>query len=222
MDKEGVCISHINFHLTGFGSFGSVLVNPTEELINSLPKSLAESPIPNITLQSQMVVDVESTKVQEAITGLKGIIEKNCKLNGDLLEKGEIEIFKDIILHFGINDEAKEFHLELQAVNCLYEGNLNDGRILKEKCLTDLVCCTCDLSELAHILVTKGHPTIISKDAGTYLCNYIYYCSLNEFREKGVDVLFVHVPPFKHISKDNQLLFIRELLVQFAKIHLST
>jgi pyrrolidone-carboxylate peptidase len=49
-----------------------------------------------------------------------------------------------------------------------------------------------------------------SENAGTYLCNYIYYRALHELRDKRVG--FVHVPPLARLPLDQQCQQISRLL----------
>jgi pyrrolidone-carboxylate peptidase len=57
----------------------------------------------------------------------------------------------------------------------------------------------------------------LSKDAGLFLCNYIYYRSLQvsqELQDSGIsiDSLFVHIPSHKTIPIEQQRLFVDALL----------
>ena len=78
-------------------------------------------------------------------------------------------------------------------------------------------------------LVEKGYEVCLSGDAGRFLCNYIYFQSLDatlklKKGKKGADcgstaadgvqihALFVHVPPFHDIPRDTQINFTIELL----------
>ncbi|MBS1706997.1 MAG: hypothetical protein JST40_14115 [Armatimonadetes bacterium] len=54
-----------------------------------------------------------------------------------------------------------------------------------------------------------------SKDAGTYLCNYLLYESLRRFPEKKVG--FVHVVPFETIGQADQLTAIRPILDRLVR-----
>lgn len=55
------------------------------------------------------------------------------------------------------------------------------------------------------ILVTKlkkKYKVVISDDAGEYLCNYLYFCSLKFLRENNykTKMIFIHIPKVKNIT----------------------
>lgn len=56
-----------------------------------------------------------------------------------------------------------------------------------------------------------------SVDPGRFVCNYLYFHSLNARRNiqhinSKISVLFVHCPPFNIVSEDKQLQFFADLL----------
>jgi pyroglutamyl-peptidase len=52
-----------------------------------------------------------------------------------------------------------------------------------------------------------------SDDAGRFICNYLYYLSLKQFKDAGRGVsLFVHVPSFETLPQEQHLAFARDLL----------
>ena len=69
----------------------------------------------------------------------------------------------------------------------------------------------------ADKLQTLGHNVQISHSAGRYLCNYIYFRSLQHCTiVPNWHALFVHVPPLKFIDKDEDLAFALDLFDQLA------
>ena len=77
----------------------------------------------------------------------------------------------------------------------------NSGRVCKEEkiCpktpLDEALKAKVDVEFLAQKL-SKKHDVTISNDPGRYLCNYIYYSSMNEFLKlENYASLFVHIPP---------------------------
>lgn len=64
---------------------------------------------------------------------------------------------------------------------------------------------------LAGMLQGHGFDVKISQDAGLFLCNFIFYHSLNwcaTRTSQALHALFVHVPMFEHIAMEQQLQFI--------------
>ena len=58
----------------------------------------------------------------------------------------------------------------------------------------------------------------VSQDAGDYLCNFIYYKSLELAAARKTSVLFVHIPSFKEISLVQQKVFLSELIEAISKL----
>jgi pyrrolidone-carboxylate peptidase len=52
---------------------------------------------------------------------------------------------------------------------------------------------------------------VINTDPGRYLCNYVYFSSLNELKcdKKNVDCLFVHFPPLAVKSHEQNMSFVK-------------
>ena len=68
---------------------------------------------------------------------------------------------------------------------------------------------------LSAILEEAIHEQVtISTDPGRYLCNYVYYKALLHQQSKGLPLysLFIHVPSFDVISKDQQVGIIKQLI----------
>jgi pyroglutamyl-peptidase len=80
------------------------------------------------------------------------------------------------------------------------------------------------LFELCQQLKSHGFNVMISNDPGRYLCNYIYYSSLQACEKLQQQIstiqslpvtfhsLFVHVPSFSVISKTEQIEFMKFLM----------
>ena len=60
----------------------------------------------------------------------------------------------------------------------------------------------------------------ISTDPGRYLCNFIYYKALlhQETRATPLNSLFIHVPSFDVISKDQQVEIIQRIITTICTI----
>lgn len=58
----------------------------------------------------------------------------------------------------------------------------------------------------------------VSDDAGRFVCNYIYYQSLNFCKNvSGTQSVFIHIPSHQTISIQEQIKFVKELLDELAK-----
>ena len=59
-----------------------------------------------------------------------------------------------------------------------------------------------DYSILKKLFDENGFNTIVSKNAGNYLCNNIYYNGLKYIKENGLKckMIFIHIPKIANIS----------------------
>lgn len=64
-----------------------------------------------------------------------------------------------------------------------------------------------DYSKLKEKLEEKKLTTIISKDAGNYLCNNIYYNGLKYIKEQNLKskMIFIHIPEINNINDIKKL-----------------
>ena len=70
----------------------------------------------------------------------------------------------------------------------------------------------------ADELQALGHNVAISQSAGRYLCNYIYFKSLQLCSiVPNWHALFVHVPPLEVIGHDAEMAFATDLFVSLAQ-----
>eukprot|EP01018_Ginkgo_biloba_P009618 Gb_25627 [translate_table: standard] len=80
-------------------------------------------------------------------------------------------------------------------------------------------------AEIVQALVKKGYDVILSDDAGRFVCNYVYYHSLQYAGLRGFKSLFVHVPLFTKIDEETQMQFITsllEILVFLSVMHIAS
>jgi len=171
-------------YLTGFGPFGDIAKNPSDEICKDLAESLRIS----VPVERSGTIEVSEAYVN------KHVSQMNISEN-------------DIVIHFGVAESSDRIYLECRAINDKtfpipdVQGNKPDGRILKE--YDEFVYTSLPVPELACSIRDNGYLCDISYDAGTYLCNYLYFRSL--LRLKSRRVLFVHIPKFEVMSKDCQL-----------------
>ena len=103
---------------------------------------------------------------------------------------------------------------------------INTDKVLAHRLSTDL-----NVRRIKDSLFQKGYDVCVSSDAGRFLCNYIYWTSLNKLAEEmlrcdtgsnnyHMHALFVHVPDFECISKEIQVSFTLDLLESLsASLH---
>ncbi len=71
---------------------------------------------------------------------------------------------------------------------------------------------TLPVKEIVTALQKEDFNVTESYDAGRFVCNYVYYHSLCHAAAHGTRSLFVHVPLFKMIDKEQQMQFAEALL----------
>ena len=107
----------------------------------------------------------------------------------------------ELILHFGLSKRAKGFRIERFAHNVIDLREDAQGALPAMRSVLELGRVRLDTrvpaSSLAKHLRSQSLPAVASRSAGAYLCNYLYYLSLDWARrqEAPCDVTFVHLPP---------------------------
>jgi pyroglutamyl-peptidase len=129
--------------------------------------------------------------------------------------KKQINIYHpDIIILTGMHKGATNIKLEQSAKNLLdFKIPDNNGLLIKNKKILDngLECINTNFN-IDDILRKINNPLVKkSNDAGSYLCNYIYYMSLNTFNDK--DILFIHFPYLdEHFNLNDGCYFLESLI----------
>jgi pyroglutamyl-peptidase len=165
--------------ITGFGPFPGAPVNPSAWLAGALPERLA-------VVAGELHTRVLPTE-WEAVEGLARHLHETIQPH--------------VTIHFGLNQTAKGFRIERSAHNRASpradaSGGLPRDRIIlaqgPERLDTSLPA-----SALSAHLRQRGIPAVSSCSAGRYLCNFLYYLSLDRAARQASApaVLFVHIPP---------------------------
>jgi len=217
-------IPSISFYITGFGKFGGIENNPTTTIVQTLQEEYKNGNPKLQNIKHFSIVKVAASSATEEVDHIMQLIQQEKKKHA-------------VILHLGVNPRIGQnpaFQLEKNAYN---EANF---RIPDEesfqprnetidpthpdlgfKWSTDL-----NVKVLQDRLAHKGFFDVCtSGDAGRFVCNYIYFRSLNAVQqyyaaqssEKKEDVvkihvLFVHVPKFEGIPQEIQVDFSKELI----------
>lgn len=80
--------------------------------------------------------------------------------------------------------------------------------IVPERPLEETLTSALPLQDLCAQLAATGFNCNVSDDPGRFLCNYVYYRSL----EKIPTSVFIHVPPVEVIELDSQVQFVLSFL----------
>ena len=189
-------------YLTGFGKFNGVEVNPTTILIDKLKECSGSGDDDEITYE---VLEVAVDKVNSYLCSLP---------QEDAL----------CFIHLGVNATGDCIQLERMAYNnmnfrCEDESGFQPKStpICEELSLDGSIMSDLPLEEFATDMCNEGFNCKTSDDPGRFLCNYVYFKSLQNKKYS----VFIHVPHFSVIDADTQLLFVKRItkkIVAFSKL----
>lgn len=174
--------------VTGFGPFAMHQVNASWVAVQELEKmGLGEDlDVSLVTIE----IPVEYSTVREKIP---------------MLWK---DISPQLVVHVGVSGIAKELTLEQVAHNDGYDKPDVRGLLPYDKCCVGGAphCLTSDI-DMNQVCdaVNKaqcGVHSIVSHDPGRYLCDFIYFTSLNVNK---TSTAFIHVPPLDRPYSAQQL-----------------
>jgi pyroglutamyl-peptidase len=104
----------------------------------------------------------------------------------------------DAVLHFGVSRRATAFEIESRAVNMCGQRPDAHGRIAPPMPLVragkPLLAPTLAPLHLIRALRRANVPAELSRNAGRYLCNALYYRSLAREGDGGPLAAFIHMP----------------------------
>lgn len=215
-DAMHALLPRIAFHVTGFGAFGTtdrIEVNPSARLVETLPDSLAQRPLPaHVRIASARVLRVAGRSAAAAVATLPCDGEEEA---GDM----------SICVHVGVHGHTKSFLLERCAWNeASFRDADEDGWTPKaEPVLLDEplgACLSTDVPvlALAEALSSVGFPTAVSEDPGRYVCNFLYCAALKAASraQSSMPTLFVHIPTLDVCPLPEQQRFLCALLHELA------
>lgn len=181
--------------VSGFGPFLDVERNPSRELANAL----AESPPEGVRVRAgELPVSVADA--------------------GDSFHQLVDALAPDLpvaLLALGVH-RGPEFRLERRANFKLHANRPdNDGKIPagielepKREFSTDF-----DLGPLEQSLRDGGaERTMLSDDAGGYICERVYHAVLARAEALGIPGLFLHVPPIESVPLERQIPVVQSLM----------
>eukprot|EP01130_Rhizamoeba_saxonica_P013852 TRINITY_DN595_c0_g1_i2.p1 TRINITY_DN595_c0_g1~~TRINITY_DN595_c0_g1_i2.p1 ORF type:complete len:218 (+),score=42.22 TRINITY_DN595_c0_g1_i2:57-710(+) len=204
----------ILFVLTGFGKFGGIEDNPTTHLITNLPEYLQSHPLSEqVQVVSYNVYEVAADPATESLN-----LDWTNLSNNPHFNNAEHVVF----LHFGVAGNSHNIRLECQGFNNA-TFRIPDERgyqpdavpiIPENGTIEHSLRSTLRVKSLCTSLLSQGHDVEKSYDASTFLCNYIFYLSLQKCQDssRNAHSLFLHVPHFTKIDMEKQLAFSRDLL----------
>ena len=170
--------------ITGFSKFPGAPVNPTERLIEWLK--------------------VQDLSRFDAAFHFHLFKTRYAQVDRDLARLSK-QFNPDVVLHFGLDQNAVGFKLEARGKNALHvdkpdvDGHCPAGVISTSGAQEHPA--TLPLDTISERLVSGGYKVQHSTDAGGYLCNYLLYQTLssNVWQTPPRQAGFIHVP---HVEAD--------------------
>lgn len=158
--------------ITAFGPFSTFKVNPSETTLIHLKNHL-EDQFQGVEF-SFNTIDVSFNDVDHYIDTLKNEF--------------------DLVIHLGVATNEPKMRFEFAARNVKFGRDVTGVEFAESK--IDISGEDLDTSfPVQHLIeIMNEYSDYVQKstDAGAYLCNYIYYKSLQKFKSDA-PVLFVHV-----------------------------
>lgn len=119
-----------------------------------------------------------------------------------LLRRLLAKVKPDALLMLGLAESRKAVELEAVAVNIDHHDDPKYGRWRRPISDGPLALPSrLPLDRLHRRLDHAGIPVRISNHAGTFICNHVFYVGL---ASTGIPCGFVHLPPFRALSRDRQ------------------
>jgi pyroglutamyl-peptidase len=160
--------------ITGFGPFPGAPFNPTAPLIERLKRIRR----PNLWL----VAHVFPTEYAAVDRDLPRLIE---------------QYRPDALLMFGLHGRARTLRIETLARNTLGRPRDAGGLLARSRAISPGVShapMATPAARLVRAARRTGVPAVISRDAGSYLCNYLCWRATRAANGPRL-AAFVHVPP---------------------------
>jgi pyroglutamyl-peptidase len=174
--------------VSGFEAFDGRNLNPTQRLIEAIER--------------QEIIHPEEIE-------LKGILLPVRFLDSYDILKKQVDLFNpDVILSFGLAAGRSAIELEEVALNLINSTTPdNNGVIITNSPITlngaESYQSTLPILGIEGKLKEAGLPAKISKSAGTFVCNYLFYKMMEDNQDTQRLCGFIHVPLIKEQAEDN-------------------
>ncbi|CDJ36507.1 chromatin organization modifier domain-containing protein, putative [Eimeria mitis] len=238
--------SRLRVYLTGFGPFSSVSDNPSATLVEQIATALGSeqtNPAPPTPREEQSTRQpICSCRTANGLTNLgdsTGPGEPSSPaLARPTKAPGNVELCGWEVLEVSA-EAATEAVPRIHSALCSNDRNklsvssgvvseAADVRETQEEREDVPTYSGADRTEeplmlalhfgpVAADLSRQGFSCCVSDDAGCFVCNFLYFKSLQEGQRSGVASLFVHIPPFSVMSLQQQLAAALRLLAVLAR-----
>jgi len=201
----------IKLYLTGYGPFSNIEENPSEKTVNYLYENKSSLNTTNTEILNKQIFEVTTEYVDNNINKTLDLIKAN----------NTNETTLHIIVSFGVASNRKTNTIETLAHNHIYDLIKNEK--INNTCPNIYYSKNPIKSMVKGIqLCSKNGITCkFSNDAGTYLCNYIYYKTLNKCKnESNICSFFIHIPTLTNYNLTCQEEFFKNFISVLEDLYL--
>ena len=201
----------INIYLTGYGPFLTIKENPSEKIVTHIFNNSQKLNTEFTNIIYNQIFEVKTENVDNNISKLFDIIKKhNNDNNKNILH---------IIISLGVADNREVNTLEIRAKNHIYD-RIVDKKIDEYK--PEFFYSKTPIKYIIKgIQNFKNSECKFSNDAGTYLCNYMYFTTSTKcFDEKNICSFFLHVPLLSNYSMKKQEIFFKNFIEVLESLYL--
>ena len=201
----------INIYLTGYGPFLTIKENPSETIVTHIFDNSQKLNTEFTNIIYNQIFEVKTENVDNNISKLFDMINKNNNDNSKNI--------LHIIISLGVADNRKVNTLEIRAKNHIYD-DIVDKKIDENK--PEFFYSKTPIKYIIKgIQNFKNSECKFSNDAGTYLCNYMYFTTSTKcFDEKNICSFFLHVPLLSNYSMEKQEIFFKNFIEVLESLYL--
>jgi pyrrolidone-carboxylate peptidase len=183
--------------ITSFGPFAKFNVNPSNAVMLLLKKQLKSE---------ELLHSIEYETIEVSYSEVDLFLEKIKKKS------------YDFIIHLGVATNDTMIRLETRGRNERSGADVLGVAPVKSVIMEKSVDLHTNFSKDIIVKFIETHPGLVrtSDDAGTFLCNYIYFNSLQLYRNQS-NVLFIHIADYLNNADAINATMQAEILSDFIK-----
>ena len=204
----------LNIYLTGYGPFITIKENPAEKVSSYIFQNYSKLNTQTTNILYNQIFEVKTDYVDNNISKLFDIIKKY-----ENVEEDKDKNILHIIISIGVAENRKVNTLEIRGKNYIYDRIVD--KIIDENKPEYYHSKTPIKYIIKGIQNFNNSECKYSNDAGTYLCNYMYFTTLSKcFDEKNMCSFFLHIPTLNNYSIEKQEIFFKNFIDVLESLYL--
>ena len=204
----------LNIYLTGYGPFMTIKENPAEKVSSYIFQNYSKLNTQTTNILYNQIFEVKTDYVDNNISKFFDIIKK---YEND--EEDKDKNILHIIISIGVAENRKVNTLEIRGKNYIYDRIVD--KIIDENKPEYYYSKTPIKYIIKGIQNFNNSECKYSNDAGTYLCNYMYFTTLSKcFDEKNMCSFFLHIPTLNNYSIEKQEIFFKNFIDVLESLYL--